>query len=367
MLLKAKHPSLTNEKTYLSAAPVATATSLYCKSVAGISSNLYVVVGNPGEEKTEIVLCSAVNSTTNVLTVGALKFGHTIDAPVTVIKYNQVKFYKSATLTGTYNLIQTVDIDIDDEQTVYDYTAGLTTDYFEVSYYNSTTTTESQKSDPLIGTGYSRKALASLIKEIRTYVGTKPTDEELIMAVNTGQDTICGLDDRWHFMHKSSTLTIADHASSASLPSDFLTLDRLEMSIVDGTVTTTTKLKFYTESNFVDKFPTVDTSVTANPSAFTIKESEDKVYTDSIVVDATTPVTVTFKLFYWAKPIDLTEYTDETVIPNPSLLVFWVSSKIEAAKHNTDTSGIFWQEFSSQLKAITNRRKGGEKNFSIGA
>jgi hypothetical protein len=323
-------------------------------------------MGRPGDEKTEIVRLTSVTTATKTVGHAALTFGHEVDAPIQVIKYNQVKFYKSATLTGTYNLIQTVDIDIDDTETDYDYPSGLASDYFKVSYYNSVTTTESQKSDPLVGTGYGRRALSSLIKEIRTYVGDKPSDEELIMAINSGQDTICGLDDRWYFTHKSVTLTVADDTNYAALPTDFLTLDRLEMNIVSGTATTTTKLTFYTESNFVNKYPTVDTANTANPSAFTVKESEDKIYFDSIVVDATDPVTVSFKLYYWAKPTDLSEFTDETIIPNPALLVFWVAAKIDASKHNTATSGIFWQEYSAQIKAMTNRRKGGEKNFSIG-
>lgn len=367
MILTAYHPSIeTGEISYLASAVAAGATSLVLKSVKGFSTDDYIVIGKLGAEKTEIVKITSVTAATNTIGFAALGFGHGVDAPAQVIKHNQIKFYKSATLTGTYNLIATVDIDADDKMTRYDYAAGLATDYFKVSYYNSTTATESAKSDPLLGTGYSRKALASLLKEIRIYVGTKPTDEELIMAINTGQEVICGMDDRWFFMHKSAPITVPDDSNEGPLPADFLTLDRVQLLATSGTITTKTKLTFYTQSNFETKYPSVDTAVKALPTTYTINEADDTLMVDSVVPDATEPAAYTIKMYYWSKPTPLVEYTDETVIPNPSILVFWVASKIEASKHNTDTSSIYWQEFSSQMKAITNRRKGGEKNFSIG-
>jgi hypothetical protein len=349
MLLKAKHPELTSEKSYLSTAPIAGATSLLVKSVAGIAANQYVLIGNLGDEKSEIVLCSAVTSATNTLTVGATKFGHAIDAPVQVIKYNQVKFYKSSTIDGTYTLVQTVDLDVDDTETTYDYTAGAASDYYRVSYYNSNSATESQKSDPLLGSGYSRRALASIIKEVRTYVGDRPSDEELIMAINSAQDVICGLDDRWYFAHKSATLTVAAAHNEADMPADFLTLDF---------VRSTSILKHITLQKFLADYAT---NTTDTPTSYTIDDT-----TEEILFDATASTGYTATLYYWAKPTPLAEYTDETIIPNPAAVVFWVASKIEASKKNTDTSGIYWQEYTAQLKGMTNRRKGGEKNFSIG-
>lgn len=367
MILTAKHPELDNEKSYLATPTVAGATTTPLKSAVGVIIDDYVILGYPGREKTEIVLITGKSG--NSIQHAATAFGHSVDSPVTVIKYNKVLFYESATLTGSYAVITDVagvDIDIDDSETRFEYDAGSPTKYYKASYYNTELGIESALSDPLIGTGYSRRALASIIKEVRTYVGDRPSDDEITMAVNSAQDIICGIDDRWYFAKKSAVLTFDDDSNSAAVPVDFLTLDRIEMSVTASTTTTTTKLKYYTEDNFMTKFPSVNTATKANPASYTIKEGEDKIYLDSIVVDAATPATVSFKIFYWAKPTALVEYTDETIIPSPASIVFWCASKLEAAKKNTDTSGIYWQEYSSQIKAMTNRRKGGEKNFSIG-
>jgi len=360
MLLKAKHPSLENEKAYLAQPNSAGDIITYLKSVQGLAQDMYVVMGKVGSEKTEVVLITGINTTNKTISHAALNYGHGVDSPVTVIKYNQVRFYKSATIDGTYSLVATVDVDVDDTETKYDYPTGLATDYYKVAYYNETTDTESLKSDPLLGSGYSRNALYSMIQEMRTYVGDKPSDEELTMALNSAQDVVFGLRDKWYFAYTVEEYDTASSTSVYDLPDDFQIIDRVDYVYDDGNTETTTTLTYSDLRKFVSDNAS---SATASDQAvdYTIDEANNQIIINP-VSDSGGQV---FKIYYWKRPTPLSEYTDETDVPNPSILVFWAASKIEASKKNAEGSRIFWQEYQQQKDSLTNRRVGKPKNFKV--
>lgn len=74
-----------------------------------------------------------------------------------VISYDQIKVYRSDSINGIYALIATVNIDqttIADNSpgyTLYIDSTGASTHWYKVSYYNSSSTTESDQSDSFQG------------------------------------------------------------------------------------------------------------------------------------------------------------------------------------------------------------------------
>lgn len=62
-------------------------------------------------------------------------------------KYNQIKVYKSATISGTYTEVtnSSTRINLNNQDTLYPYTdsSGISTDYYKTSYFHSSTMQES--------------------------------------------------------------------------------------------------------------------------------------------------------------------------------------------------------------------------------
>jgi hypothetical protein len=94
MVIRAPHPSISEPKTYLTAASAVSATSLTVANNGSFSTNDYTVIGFPGQEGAELHKISSVSGTTTInYAADALNFAQSTNTPVTYIKYNQVKFY----------------------------------------------------------------------------------------------------------------------------------------------------------------------------------------------------------------------------------------------------------------------------------
>lgn len=115
------------------------------KNADRFSANDYVIVGEEGKEQTEICQISSISG--NEITFANVVFSHEEGEPVTKIAYNQRKFYGCATKDGTYSLIDTKDIEVDNPQGTYFEYTGSTYNYFKATYYNSQTSTETSKDD----------------------------------------------------------------------------------------------------------------------------------------------------------------------------------------------------------------------------
>ena len=84
-IIRIDHPSIEgNEKTYLSTAAVAAASTLTVQNIEGFSVNNYLVLGKLGEEKTEIVQIHTTTapSGTTITLAAAISFAHAINTPV---------------------------------------------------------------------------------------------------------------------------------------------------------------------------------------------------------------------------------------------------------------------------------------------
>ena len=105
--LQASHEALTKgqPRTQLTADVSAAATTIVVANWKQIVDDMYLLVGNFGEPTAEIVKAGATPTTTSV-TVGALAFDHYADTPITVIPFNQIQFFRYATLVDA----NTVDI-----------------------------------------------------------------------------------------------------------------------------------------------------------------------------------------------------------------------------------------------------------------
>lgn len=151
VLLAPTEDFIKRDRTALTAA--ATAGSSVVLSVAskeGIAVNDYIEVGVEGTPTAEICQVSAVSETT--ITVTTLLNAHLQDEPIIKYRYNQRKFYGSLTATGSFGELtgsgSPLAIVVTNPQgTILEYSGGEGYTYFKSTYFNSTTTDESNIAD----------------------------------------------------------------------------------------------------------------------------------------------------------------------------------------------------------------------------
>lgn len=157
-------PELDGQETRLNADVAASATSSTVENNKSFASGDYVVFGNPGEELTEIVLLTSVSGTTTLGHTTGPVFAHSARTSVSQIRYNQVKVYSSTSETGTYALLDTVDLTLDQDSTIYSDSTGTATTWYKIKYCKGATL--SSFSPAVQGTGYTENSLKSMADEV---------------------------------------------------------------------------------------------------------------------------------------------------------------------------------------------------------
>jgi len=165
MLVKINHPEINQQKTRLSADIAASATSSTVENNDGFAADDYIVFGKPGQENTEIVLCTSVTGNTTIGHTTGPVYAHQARTPLYIIKFNQAQIYRATSQTGTYSLIATVDLDIDEDYTLYDDEDGATTSWYKIRYKDEKDTKYSAYSDVVQGTGYTADSLYDMTSE----------------------------------------------------------------------------------------------------------------------------------------------------------------------------------------------------------
>lgn len=163
--------------SYLSTNYLSGVTSLTIKNSAGFAANDYILLGEFGTESAEVVQVSNV-SATHVLTVGATKFSHSESTRVTIIPYNQVRFYHTttatdATPTSSGNAIDDFnDINADSYYSTIKDTTN-TTGFGWFIFYNETTTKASTVSNAIPYAGFTENSVKKVLDRFFSALNNK--------------------------------------------------------------------------------------------------------------------------------------------------------------------------------------------------
>jgi hypothetical protein len=263
--LKVANPSIENNvRTYLTADITAGDSTFTIVNNAGfVGENFYVMIGEYGDEKAEIKMVTSFNG--NTFNVVALLNSHEASDPVTLMEYNQIRFYGMTTavepLPGDSPLMS-VDIDCSQLYTQYTY-EGLDYSYFCTTYYNEVSDEMSGFSEIISNISFTRKSVKRIIESAlrkamakidETIEGDLNWDNALDI-VGDGIDEILTKKRRWPFLRtiKSDTYTTANIEYIAK-PTD---LSMLEFLIVNNKVLTLLTRSDY--NNYVYNNVTVTT------------------------------------------------------------------------------------------------------------
>lgn len=143
IVLKASNSNLTkNAKySYLNTNYTSGVTAIVVTNSVGFVANDYLLLGEIGAEQSEVVQIDTVTASSHTLALkAATKFAHSESVKVTIIPYNQVKFYHTATATyaTSEQVGSTIDVQVDSLYTLVSDTTN-TTGYGWFIFYNSTT------------------------------------------------------------------------------------------------------------------------------------------------------------------------------------------------------------------------------------
>lgn len=292
MLIPVSNPETTDlEKSFLSNPYSVGVTSISVKNNNRFLGNDRIMIGEMGNEATEIVTVSSVNANGNDMVVGATVFSHSADDPVYKLRFDQVKFYRSTDGGANYSVLSTQDLDVDnaDLQTKYDDTTGLATYYYKFTVYHSLSTVESAFSDVIQGTGWRREQVGRVIDEILQEVSDPNelniTRTELIGYFNDVNDDLqLNVAKPYSFLHKRSALSRTANISYIDFPTDsdskqtMWKFDRMDYNFTDVTVTpninNTSTIKVIPPEEFRNTY--TDNSLTASddkPLAMTLDTS----------------------------------------------------------------------------------------------
>jgi len=180
------------ETTNLTADIVAGGTILAVDNTDGFADNDYAILERIGDENAEIVKITTVDSVTQ-LTVGAVKFAHRKLTPTYRTPFNQVKIYRSDTEDGVYAEItgSPFDMEVDQPYTYAVDPTGSLTKYYKYSYYNETSTNESDKSEAFLGGKPDQLCTLEEVKEdLGADIEKKNIDKKLLDLIRRVTDEI---------------------------------------------------------------------------------------------------------------------------------------------------------------------------------
>jgi hypothetical protein len=358
MILKVSNPPTDElEKAYLLTSSSAGAVTLSLSNNNRFAGNDRILIGEMGQEKSEIVTVSSVNSNGNDIVIGATKFGHSADDPVYKLRFDQVKYYRSTTTEdGVYSVISAEDLDVDNPtlETIYDDTAGLSSYFYKMTVFHSISTLESAFTDVISGGGWSRKQVGNIIDEILSEVSDKQetniTRTELLGYFNdVNDDLLLGVSKPYGFLRTNMTLARTANQNYVDYPVDssgrqlMWKFDRMDYNFVDTTTdpdTDYTKtIPVMAEVDFRNTYTdntVITTTVTdAVPEAMTLDETENR-FLFSAPFETTDSDAL--RLYYWSNFVTISSEGDEIQTPTPKIYKLYAKAMYYRKRGVTESS-----------------------------
>ena len=200
-------------KTRLSADLASGSGTLTVENISGFAINQILLLGDFGDESSEIIKTSASTAPTgNTVTLASnTLFDHALDCKVTVIGYDQAEFSRATTLTGSKSVLSTASINANAKETGYNDLVN-STGYAFARFKNSITSVFSGYSDAVPYTGNPVNSVEAIITKAVKDCGNELNDDfcnelDLIRDVQEAQ-TVVSSERDWSFELYKDTSSI---------------------------------------------------------------------------------------------------------------------------------------------------------------
>ena len=192
-------------KSFLTADTASAVGTLTVKSIIGFAVNQVLIIGELGNEGTEIIkthASTAPSGTTITLAANTL-FPHSSGTPVYIIDFDQLEVSTATTVGGSKTVLATIAIQVDNDNTIYTDSTGPGGFYF-TRFKNTITSTFSAYSAPIPVTGYTILTARSIIDNALGMINKMPsnllTDQYSYQQINNCQMEVLRELKRWSFM-----------------------------------------------------------------------------------------------------------------------------------------------------------------------
>jgi len=238
VFLKIENPSLADlQYTFLSSPASAGDTILKVASGKNFKKNDILLIGDYGAESSEIAYVSATTDPTvsQITLASALQFSHSVNTPVRLMPYDKFRIYISYDNGVSFNLADTIPVQVDSTETVYISTASSTAQ-FKVASFNSITDVEGALSEALLGAGLDFDAAGTIID--RVYDIYNDPNKEFIPDSQTIMNYLNeGYADLWtriaeiegNYLMTFKDISVVSGTDTYDLPTDLLKLEGVEL------------------------------------------------------------------------------------------------------------------------------------------
>ena len=155
-------------------------TEVIVTNSAGFTVGDYVLLGSFGSETAEIMKITSITTATHTISFAAetTSFSHPESTKVTIIPYNQIKYYWTATTTfDSDNLLDTIDVQADSLFTIYKDSARSVGFGF-LKFYNSTNLKISTQSNAIPYGSFANQSIKKVLDSFFSLLNGK--DRKLI-------------------------------------------------------------------------------------------------------------------------------------------------------------------------------------------
>lgn len=367
--IKLKNPILRDEeKTYLDAV-YTSGTTLTVKNNEGFNNaNWFTVVGEPGNEQTELQTISSVSGNTSIVIGSALVFSHPRSTPVYLTRWDKVAVERSSTSGGTFTAITnspfTIEWDDSDLSTTIVDDAGASTDYYRWRFYNSVTGTYSSYSDELPASGLAYGTVGYAIKIIKKNPLARKVDDETIMLYLHDFDEAVyeEIPKAWWFTRKGTPVSTVADTYSYSISdnwSDYVSLRYMLFNYVNGSNDITYPITYIPLAKFYGYKADANQNSDDNVRGYTILPPDSNDAKGYIGLH-TTPATANCFIVpvYEKEPNVYNSFGDTLLIPKVKGYVDYVLYRIaDEIERDTNLAETYNARVGASIKGLKTRAK----------
>lgn len=222
--LRAKNKDLTESQkySYLNSNYASGVDEVVIVNSDGFAADQYVLLGNFGSETSEIMKITGVTAATHTISFAAetTKFSHSESTRITILPYNQIKFYQTAAavFSDSENYLGVVDIQADALYTIYQDSVN-SSGFGWFKFYNETNLKISTNSNAIPYDSFTNQSIKKVLSSFYSLINGK--DRKLI------SDT-----DALNYLNEAYAIVISELNlvnSNFAVPADE------DISIVSGT------------------------------------------------------------------------------------------------------------------------------------
>jgi len=335
----------TNAKySYLSTNYSSGIDSIIITNSEGFADDDYILLGEFGSETTEIVKVTTVTAATHTLALAAnTKFSHSESTKVSIIRYNQVRFFHTdtATFSATDPVTAYVDIQADSTHSK-GYDTTNTTGFGWFVFYNSTTNKATQASNAIPYAGFGENSVKKILDTFFSLLNNKEkkliTNAEAFTYLNEAYSIAqneLNLVNTSYTIDDEEEITTSDGTKEYALPANFSQLISIYNNGIDMPV-----------SKIDVKNVSVYDDVTSNTTKYYLKSG--------YIGFSPTPTEVTiYGIRYRTKTTTLTSYYDNVDLPNNNFYCLIDFMLYRAApKLSRSNADQFYKNFLEGIKRL---------------